>query len=420
VLLLTDTVGFIRKLPHHLVASFRSTLAEVVEADLWLHVVDASDPDFRRQLANVEEVLATFGGGAEAADAADVIASTRSTPTPRGAALRAADRVPRLVQVSALTARACASCASACGRNAGRSGPRRPRRPRRGARQRRNTARTVPPLRRCRDLDEVDAGRLQEPVLVAPVPGRDVRPGPGPPATAVRTSRPATLKIRTAVGHFAWPERHRRQGEADVVVPLNGLGAGEPTKREARGRHVEGRSRADREDARCSRRARRSAIVRGHPHLRRRGRGVRDDPQVRPVFWRPVTTASSSCRCWSSSRDRRGDPTLSRRSSDGVLRADDERLAAVRRVSVVVGRTRSRFGTTFVRSSLPQPKNRVRHRARPRGHGRRRAHWRVRIARTCVGFSVGFCCSIIAIRPRHVGRRHRRALQDGVLAVVDA
>jgi GTP-binding protein HflX len=63
LLLLTDTVGFIRKLPHHLVASFRSTLAEVVEADLWLHVVDASDPGFRAQLANVEEVLATFGGG---------------------------------------------------------------------------------------------------------------------------------------------------------------------------------------------------------------------------------------------------------------------------------------------------------------------------------------------------------------------
>jgi GTP-binding protein HflX len=57
VLLLTDTVGFIRKLPHHLVASFRSTLAEVVEADLWLHVVDAADPAFRTQLANVEEVL---------------------------------------------------------------------------------------------------------------------------------------------------------------------------------------------------------------------------------------------------------------------------------------------------------------------------------------------------------------------------
>ncbi len=45
LVLLTDTVGFIRKLPHHLVASFHSTLTEAVEADLLLHVVDAADPD---------------------------------------------------------------------------------------------------------------------------------------------------------------------------------------------------------------------------------------------------------------------------------------------------------------------------------------------------------------------------------------
>ena len=57
VVLVTDTVGFIRKLPHHLVASFHSTLAEAVEADLLLHVVDASAPDFRRQMVAVEGVL---------------------------------------------------------------------------------------------------------------------------------------------------------------------------------------------------------------------------------------------------------------------------------------------------------------------------------------------------------------------------
>jgi len=57
VTLLTDTVGFIRKLPHHLVASFHSTLTEAVEADLLLHVVDASAPDFRRQMSAVEDVL---------------------------------------------------------------------------------------------------------------------------------------------------------------------------------------------------------------------------------------------------------------------------------------------------------------------------------------------------------------------------
>ena len=55
--LLTDTVGFIRKLPHHLVASFHSTLVEAIEADLLLHVVDGADPQFRRQMSAVEDVL---------------------------------------------------------------------------------------------------------------------------------------------------------------------------------------------------------------------------------------------------------------------------------------------------------------------------------------------------------------------------
>jgi GTP-binding protein HflX len=57
VVLLTDTVGFIRKLPHHLVASFRSTLAEATEADLLIEVVDAADPAFRRQMRAVEITL---------------------------------------------------------------------------------------------------------------------------------------------------------------------------------------------------------------------------------------------------------------------------------------------------------------------------------------------------------------------------
>jgi GTPase len=55
--LLTDTVGFIRKLPHHLVASFRSTLEEAREADLLVHVIDASHPDWEEQKQVVEEVL---------------------------------------------------------------------------------------------------------------------------------------------------------------------------------------------------------------------------------------------------------------------------------------------------------------------------------------------------------------------------
>ncbi len=59
--LLTDTVGFIRKLPHHLIASFRSTLAEVREADVLLHVVDASHPDRERHGRVVREVLGDLG-----------------------------------------------------------------------------------------------------------------------------------------------------------------------------------------------------------------------------------------------------------------------------------------------------------------------------------------------------------------------
>lgn len=55
--LLTDTVGFIRKLPHHLVDSFKSTLDEVREADLLLHVVDISHPNFEEQIQTVNETL---------------------------------------------------------------------------------------------------------------------------------------------------------------------------------------------------------------------------------------------------------------------------------------------------------------------------------------------------------------------------
>jgi GTP-binding protein HflX len=56
--LVTDTVGFIRKLPHHLIASFRSTLEEAREADVLLHVADASHPDREEQEEVVREVLA--------------------------------------------------------------------------------------------------------------------------------------------------------------------------------------------------------------------------------------------------------------------------------------------------------------------------------------------------------------------------
>jgi GTP-binding protein HflX len=61
--LVSDTVGFIDKLPHGLVASFKSTLDEALEAGLLAHVVDASDPGFERQLDVTVEVLTEIGAG---------------------------------------------------------------------------------------------------------------------------------------------------------------------------------------------------------------------------------------------------------------------------------------------------------------------------------------------------------------------
>ena len=59
--LLSDTVGFVSKLPHHLVASFKATLEETVNADLLLHVVDASSVDVFEQIKSVEDVLKELG-----------------------------------------------------------------------------------------------------------------------------------------------------------------------------------------------------------------------------------------------------------------------------------------------------------------------------------------------------------------------
>ncbi len=62
-MLLTDTVGFIRKLPHGLVESFKATLEEVVEADLLIHVIDASHPQVEKQIDAVRAVLDEIGAG---------------------------------------------------------------------------------------------------------------------------------------------------------------------------------------------------------------------------------------------------------------------------------------------------------------------------------------------------------------------
>lgn len=60
-ILLSDTVGFIRKLPHHLVSAFKATLEELSYADLLLHVVDVSDPDWELHAQTVDKVIAQLG-----------------------------------------------------------------------------------------------------------------------------------------------------------------------------------------------------------------------------------------------------------------------------------------------------------------------------------------------------------------------
>jgi len=70
-IILSDTVGFISDLPTHLVAAFRATLEEVVEADLVIHLRDISDPDTLAQAEDVERILSDLG--VDAADARRVI-----------------------------------------------------------------------------------------------------------------------------------------------------------------------------------------------------------------------------------------------------------------------------------------------------------------------------------------------------------
>ena len=59
--LISDTVGFIRKLPHQLVEAFKATLEDVAEADILLHVIDAGHPDIEQQVATVKSILTELG-----------------------------------------------------------------------------------------------------------------------------------------------------------------------------------------------------------------------------------------------------------------------------------------------------------------------------------------------------------------------
>lgn len=99
-ILLTDTVGFIRKLPHGLVESFKATLEEVVQADLLLHVVDVSHPLAEEQVAAVNRVLEELGAGAKPT----LMVFNKIDQTNGGATLpRLRERHPNSVAISART-----------------------------------------------------------------------------------------------------------------------------------------------------------------------------------------------------------------------------------------------------------------------------------------------------------------------------
>jgi GTP-binding protein HflX len=99
-IVLVDTVGFIRHLPHGLVAAFRATLEEVVEADLVLHVVDGTDPEMAAKEKAVREVLEEIGAD-EAPNRLVVINKIDGADDAARLALRS--ERPDAVQVSALT-----------------------------------------------------------------------------------------------------------------------------------------------------------------------------------------------------------------------------------------------------------------------------------------------------------------------------
>ena len=92
----SDTVGFVRNLPHHLVEAFKTTLDVVAEADLLVHVVDGSNPDAGKDIAAVRTVLAEIG----AAELPELIVFQQSRPCCRRGNIL---DYPEAVQISAKT-----------------------------------------------------------------------------------------------------------------------------------------------------------------------------------------------------------------------------------------------------------------------------------------------------------------------------
>jgi GTP-binding protein HflX len=105
--LLTDTVGFIRKLPHGLVEAFKATLEEVVQADLLLHVVDVSHPQAEEQIEAVNAVLAEIGAGEKSTlmvfNKTDRLNPDGNGAGGAGALNRLLERHPHAVAISAKT-----------------------------------------------------------------------------------------------------------------------------------------------------------------------------------------------------------------------------------------------------------------------------------------------------------------------------
>ena len=110
MVLLSDTVGFVQRLPHQLVEAFRSTLEEVVEADLLLHVVDAGRPEVDERIAAVRAVLAEIGAGnrpelmvwnkrdlATASDIDHLLAGVRGSVAVSGATGEGIDQLPTAI-----------------------------------------------------------------------------------------------------------------------------------------------------------------------------------------------------------------------------------------------------------------------------------------------------------------------------------
>lgn len=96
---ISDTVGFVSNLPHQLVEAFRSTLEEIAEADLILHVVDASDPEPVRQIETVHEVVADF----DAASIPELIVFNKVDLVSEEEQIRLRGMYPRAIWVSART-----------------------------------------------------------------------------------------------------------------------------------------------------------------------------------------------------------------------------------------------------------------------------------------------------------------------------